>query len=44
MQVRTSSAPAHTSFHHHAYAFCSDRCRERFQAEPARFVEAPDQA
>jgi hypothetical protein len=43
MQVRTASAPAHSRFRHHAYSFCSDRCRERFEAEPARFVEASDQ-
>ena len=40
MQVRTASAPAHSRFRHHAYSFCSDRCRERFEADPARFVEA----
>jgi uncharacterized protein len=43
MRVRTASAPAQSRFRHHAYSFCSDRCRERFEAEPARFAEASDQ-
>ncbi|MCU1591963.1 MAG: copA, partial [Frankiales bacterium] len=38
MQVRTSDAPARV---HHAgspYYFCSDRCLERFQADPDRYA------
>ncbi len=38
MQVRTADAPA-TSRHGDAtYYFCSDRCRERFDAAPERFA------
>ncbi|HET8990140.1 MAG TPA: permease [Acidimicrobiales bacterium] len=37
MQVRTADAPA-TSRHAGAtYNFCSDKCRERFDADPERF-------
>ncbi len=38
MQVRTADAPA-TSHHGGAtYYFCSDKCRERFDADPGRFT------
>jgi uncharacterized protein len=38
MQVRTADAPA-TSMHDGVrFFFCSDRCRERFEAEPQRFT------
>ncbi|MGH9079797.1 MAG: permease [Acidimicrobiales bacterium] len=37
MQVESASAPA-TSVHHDQVAyFCSDRCRDRYEADPARF-------
>src|SRR5438445_480640 len=38
MQVQTANAPAHTSHERRNYWFCSDRCRERFEANPARFT------
>ncbi|MHB8468132.1 MAG: permease [Acidimicrobiales bacterium] len=42
MQVRTADAPASAIHHGQRYWFCSDRCRERFEADPARYVMAPD--
>jgi hypothetical protein len=42
MQVRTADAPAQSSFAGQPVWFCSDRCRERFDAEPARYGEAVD--
>jgi YHS domain-containing protein/uncharacterized membrane protein YraQ (UPF0718 family) len=36
MQVRTAHAPATASHDGHRYYFCSDRCRDRFAAEPDR--------
>ena len=41
MQVRTSDAPAEASFDGERFFFCSDRCRERFEADPARFAHQP---
>jgi len=38
MQVRTSDAPAEASFDGQRFYFCSDRCRERFEANPTRFA------
>ena len=38
MQVQTANAPAHTAFEGRPFWFCSDRCRERFDTEPARFA------
>jgi YHS domain-containing protein/uncharacterized membrane protein YraQ (UPF0718 family) len=40
MQVRTANAPAHAHHHGQHYFFCSDHCRERFEAEPAHFTAA----
>ncbi|MBO0708024.1 MAG: YHS domain-containing protein, partial [Candidatus Dormibacteraeota bacterium] len=37
MQVQTASAPARAGYQGRDYAFCSDRCRERFQRDPVRF-------
>ena len=39
MQVRTSDAPASARVGDATYYFCSDRCRERFSAEPERFLD-----
>jgi hypothetical protein len=39
MQVRTADAPATARAGHTTYYFCSDRCRERFAAEPQRFLD-----
>lgn len=38
MQVETVSAPASSSFGGDAFWFCSDGCRERFEADPARLA------
>ncbi len=38
MQVRTADAPARSTYEGHPVWFCSDRCRERFEADPARFA------
>ena len=38
MQVRKASAPAQASVGHDHYYFCSDRCRERFEAQPEQYT------
>ena len=38
MQVQTANAPAHASHQGVDYWFCSDRCRERFEANPMKFA------
>jgi YHS domain-containing protein len=38
MQVRKESAPAQASVGHKHYYFCSDRCRERFEAQPEKYT------
>jgi uncharacterized protein len=38
MQVETANAPARTTHEGHTLHFCSDGCRERFEAEPVRFA------
>jgi len=38
MQVERASAPAHAIHSGTTYWFCSDRCRERFEANPAKFT------
>lgn len=38
MQIRIDDAPAHASFAGKRYPFCSDRCRERFDANPEHFT------
>ncbi len=38
MQVQVAMAPAQASFDGKPYHFCSDRCRDRFVASPARFA------
>jgi hypothetical protein len=40
MQVRESDAPAHAVHDGHSYSFCSNRCEERFQENPARYVSS----
>jgi len=37
MQVQTAAAPASARHGGHTVHFCSDRCRERFEADPSRF-------
>jgi uncharacterized protein len=41
MQVRTAAAPARSRFGGRPVWFCSDRCRERFEADPGRFASRP---
>jgi len=38
MQVRVDDAPARASFRGADFWFCSDRCRERFEADPDRYA------
>ncbi|MGH3413727.1 MAG: permease [Marmoricola sp.] len=40
MQVETTSAPASLSHHGSAVYFCSDRCRDRFEADPGKYAAA----
>ncbi len=43
MQVETANAPARATHAGHTSHFCSDGCRERFEAEPARYAAtSPD--
>jgi uncharacterized membrane protein YraQ (UPF0718 family)/YHS domain-containing protein len=41
MQVQTRSAPARASYGGETFYFCADRCRARFEREPARYTERP---
>jgi YHS domain-containing protein len=41
MQVQTANAPARRSHDHVDYYFCSDRCAERFTADPDRHATPP---
>jgi hypothetical protein len=38
MQVETANAPARAKHGGHTSYFCSDRCRERFEADPDRYA------
>jgi uncharacterized protein len=40
MQVQTANAPARAMHAGHAYYFCSDHCRERFEAHPEQYLGA----
>ena len=40
MQVQTANAPASATHDGQTYWFCSDRCRERFEASPGRYTTA----
>jgi len=40
MQVDPNSAAASAEHEHKIYYFCSDGCRSRFQADPARYLQA----
>ena len=40
MQVETAHAPASVHHEGHTIYFCSDHCRERFEASPSRFLRA----
>jgi YHS domain-containing protein len=39
MQVRKAEAPARLTHERQTYFFCSDRCRDRFSANPTKFVD-----
>ncbi|MHB1490216.1 MAG: permease [Cellulomonas sp.] len=39
MQVRTADAPAHTTHQGHDYYFCSDKCHDTFEADPAKYTD-----
>ncbi|MDQ1480307.1 MAG: uncharacterized protein QOI44_1168, partial [Actinomycetota bacterium] len=38
MQVETANAPARAIHESHTYYFCADRCRERFERQPDRYI------
>ncbi|NYI41319.1 permease [Demequina lutea] len=38
MQVRTADAPAHSTHQGHDFYFCSDKCHDAFEAEPAKYT------
>jgi hypothetical protein len=38
MQVEKANAPATAAHDGHTFYFCSDRCRDRFTADPAKFA------
>ena len=40
MHVRIADAPAQVGFEDRIYRFCSDRCRDRFVENPARYAAA----
>ncbi len=44
MQVRIADAPASSRSRSTAYFFCSDKCKERFDADPKRYASAPGTA
>ncbi len=47
MQVRADDAPAQSTIAGHRYRFCSDRCRDRFETAPDRFLSGttrPDES
>jgi YHS domain-containing protein/uncharacterized membrane protein YraQ (UPF0718 family) len=44
MQVVTATAPANVTHRGHDYHFCSDRCADRFEADPDRYRERVDLA
>jgi len=39
MQVEVATAAAHVEHGGQSFHFCSDRCRERFEADPAHYNE-----
>jgi YHS domain-containing protein len=41
MQVQTANAPASVIHESHRVYFCSDHCRHRFEADPAKFAKVP---
>ena len=41
MQVQTANAPASVIDESHPVYFCSDHCRHRFEADPAKFAKVP---
>lgn len=41
LQVRTSDAPARTTYEGHDYYFCSDNCHDKCEAEPTKYTTGP---
>jgi len=39
MQVRKAEAPARLTYGRQTFYFCSDRCREKVSANPAKFAD-----
>ena len=39
MQVQTANAPAHRSYRGNDAWFCSDRCAQRFEREPEKYLQ-----
>ena len=39
MQVKTADAAASSTYRGSTFSFCSDRCSEKFEADPVRFAE-----
>jgi protein SCO1 len=44
MSVRATEEVPHVEFEGRSYHFCSDVCRERFEAAPAKYLASPPQA
>jgi Cu+-exporting ATPase len=42
MDVDEGTAVATTDYAEDTYYFCSERCRERFEADPERYVSRTD--
>ncbi|GAC1444496.1 MAG: hypothetical protein NVS3B26_06020 [Mycobacteriales bacterium] len=38
MQVRTADAPARATYQSSTYYFCSDKCHDKFDSDPARYA------
>lgn len=37
MKVRATADSPHETYEGHTYYFCSERCRDAFEADPSRF-------
>lgn len=44
MQVRVADAPASATHNDRAHYFCSDRCKKKFEADPAQYSRKGAQA
>jgi YHS domain-containing protein len=41
MEVDPKTAPA-TNYHNQSYFFCSEGCRDKFEADPGRYVSTDE--